>query len=133
MPSYTAQVILSEPTHSPAKAKYEAGDVVCIYNLITEKPNNKGRLCFIHVHNVPEIINLNLLTTEISRPELNNTTLTGELSKRRAWMVDITKLTDYKILTDNKEININWDDIVNLFIRKFDGVTGGQYYTGLDL
>ena len=48
-------------------------------------------------------------------------------------MVKLDELTDYQELLDSKEINIDWSISVNAFIRKFDGMTGGEYYTGLNL
>lgn len=131
--SYTAQLILSEPTHESSSVKYKTGDIVDIYALITEKPNPHGRLCFVHVNNVPDEINLVNLGVELSRPEYNNTTANQALISRRAWMVKVDELEDYQLLLDTKEINIDWSIAVSAFIRKSDGITGGEYYAGLGL
>ena len=133
MPSYTAQLILSEPTHASKTAMYKSGDIVAIYELINEAPNPAGRLCFIHVHNVPDDINLINLGLELSRPELSTATDKPELINKRAWMVKLDELTDYQELIDSKAINLDWSISVNAFIRKFDGMTGGEYYAGLNL
>ena len=132
MPSYTAQLILSEPTHESSTAKYKTGDIVAIYDLITEKPNPNGRLCFVHVNNVPDEINLANLGAELSRPEYSSTE-DDEIINRRAWMVRLNELVDYQLLIDTNEISIDWSVAVNAFIRKFDGMTGGEYYAGLEL
>lgn len=133
MASYTAQLILSEPTHNSKTAMYSKGDIVAIYELINEAPNPDGRLCFVHVDNVPNDIDFINLGVELSRPEYNNVTATPELTNRRAWMVKLDELTDYQKLLDTKVINIDWSIAVNAFIRKFDGMTGGEYYAGLEI
>tara|TARA_R110002051_G_scaffold314032_2_gene390628 strand:+ start:30 stop:416 length:387 start_codon:yes stop_codon:yes gene_type:complete len=128
MPSYTAQVILANPIHTSKTAMYHYGDIVAAYELVTEKPNPNGRLGFVHVHNVPDAINLSRLTEELSRPEILSVTENQELSKKRAWMI---KLDTLSII--NKETNIDWSEAINLFTRKFDGKTGAEYYAELNL
>lgn len=133
MASYTAQLILSEPTHESSTAMYKNGDIVAIYELINEAPNPNGRLCFVHVDNVPDDIDFINLGVELSRPEYNSVTATNEIVNKRAWMVKLDELVDYQLLLDSKVINVDWSIAVNAFVRKFDGMTGGEYYAGLNL
>ena len=133
MASYTSQLILIEPDYKTSKVKYQFGDIVAIYDKINDKPNPNGRLCFIHVENVPDEINFVNLGSELSRPEYNAVTKDAELLNRRAWMVKLNELEDYQLLIDTKEISIDWSIAVNAFIRKSDGITGGEYYAGLEL
>tara|TARA_R110000868_G_scaffold162439_1_gene393651 strand:- start:9459 stop:9845 length:387 start_codon:yes stop_codon:yes gene_type:complete len=126
MASYTAQVMLVNPGHYSNGAMYCTGDVVAVYELVKEKPNPNGRLGFVHVHNVPESINLSRLTKELSRPKTIGATNQSELSKRRAWSIE---LGDLSII--EKEVNIEWADAINLFTRKFDGKSGAEYYAEL--
>ena len=127
MASYTAQVMLVNPVHHSSGVMYCLGDIVSVYDLITEKPSLNGRLGFVHVHNVPESINLSRLTQELSRPETIETTNKSELSKRRAWSIELGGLSIIE-----KEINIEWAGAVNLFTRKFDGKSGAEYYAELN-
>ena len=133
MPSYTAQAILSEPTHTSLTEMYKAGDIVNVYELITEKPNINGRMCFIHVHEVPDNINLKSLRLELSRPELALEASDPEITKRRAWMIKLDELMEYKVLESDKQVHIGWSTAAELFVRKSDGITGGEYYLGLNL
>lgn len=128
MPSYTVQVMLVNPTHDSNSVTYCVGDVVAVYNLVTEKPNPDGRLGFVHVHNVPEKVDFLTLSQELSRPEMIAATNQPEILKRRAWAVN---MESFEGLVDEKEVNINWSDAVNVFYRKSDGKTGGEYYAEL--
>tara|TARA_R110000822_G_scaffold91912_2_gene211728 strand:+ start:779 stop:1165 length:387 start_codon:yes stop_codon:yes gene_type:complete len=127
MASYTVQVMLVNPQHHSISAMYCSGDIVSVYDLVTEKPNPSGRLGFVHVHNVPESIQLSKLKSELSRPELFAATNQPELSKRRAWSVNLDGLSMIE-----KEINIEWGIAVNLFTRKFDGKSGAEFYAELN-
>lgn len=129
MTSYTVQIVLLNPTHESGSAMYCLGDVVATYELITEKPNAKGRLGFIHIHNVPDGIDLTKLE-ELTRPEVLSLTLNPELSKKRAWMF-ITN--DYPEILTKKHIDIDWSVAANLFTRKFDSKTLSQYCNELKL
>ena len=133
MASYTAQVILSDPNYDSDTPQYAKGDIVSVYPLITEKPSTNGKLAFIHVHNVPDNINLENLCNELSRPEISNATVDVEVSKTRAWMINLNALDDYDLLVSDREVSIEWAVAVSAFIRKFDGMTGGEYYAGLIL
>ena len=128
MASYTAQVMLVNPEHYSNGVIYCSGDIVAVYDLVTEKPNPNGRLGFVHVRNVPESIQLSRLTQELSRPETIGATNQSELSKRRAWSIKLDGLSMIE-----KEINIEWADAINLFTRKFDGKSGAEYYAELNV
>lgn len=127
MASYTTQVILSDPNYASSTPQYAKGDVVSVYELAAEKPNPNGRLGFVHVHNVPDEINLLRLTEELSRPEISSVTKSAEASNKRAWMIKLDTLS----ILDN-EVNIEWGEAISLFTRKFDGKSGAEYYAELN-
>ena len=127
MPSYTAQLILSEPTHASPAAMYKNGDIVAIYDLINEKPNPNGRLCFLHVLNTPDNMTTENLKSELARYVRNSASLDKEITQKSAWSVDFKQL-DINELTEKKELTIDWSLARDCFIRKFDSKTGGQFY-----
>lgn len=133
MASYTAQAIIKEQNYTSYTAMYEVGDIVAIYDRITDKPTSKGNLCFVHVTGVPENINLKNLGSELSRPEFIGGTSEQEISKKRAWSVNILGLDEYSNLLQTKEIIISWPVALAVFTRKIDGVSGGEYYKGLGI
>lgn len=133
MASYTAQVILTDSNYNSPSPQYSLGDVVSVHERITEKASTTGRLGFIHVNNVPDSINFKRLTSELSRPELSSVTIGDEIISKRIWKLDIESLDGYGILIASNELTVEWSDVLNKFIRKHDGKTGGEYYKELGL
>lgn len=127
MADYTVQIVFINPQQS-AKKTYVSGDIVGIYSLIVDSPNKSGRLALIHVLNAPDTINFDNLIKEFVRCEYLNITSEKELYSRSAWSVNVA---DMKDLETERQQTISWNDARDCFIRKFDDLTGGQYYDGL--
>lgn len=133
MASYTVQVILTDSNYNSPSPQYSLGDVVSVHERIADKASTTGRLAFVHVNNVPGSINFKRLTSELSRPELSSVTIGDEIISKRIWKLDIESLDGYGILIASNELTVEWSDVLNKFIRKYDGKTGGEYYKELGL
>lgn len=127
MKSYTAQVVINAPTHKSKTPTNKAGDIIAIYDLITIAPDLKGRLGFIHVINIPDRIRLKNLGEELSRAVSANAEIEKRTTVKRAWKVDLNQIT-----VTNNQATITWEQARLYFIRKYDGLTGGEFYDGLN-
>jgi len=127
MKSYTAQVVINEPLHLSKTPTNKAGDIIAIYDLVSEAPNPNGRLGFIHVINIPDRIRLENLGEELSRAVSSNVEIEKRTTLKRAWKVDLNQIT-----VTNNQATITWDEARLCFIRKHDGLTGGEFYDGLN-
>lgn len=133
MASYTVQVILTDSNYNSPSPQYSLGDVVSVHERIADKASITSRLGFIHVNNVPGSINFKRLASELSRPELSSVTIGDEIISKRIWKLDIESLDGHGILIASNELTVEWSDVLNKFIRKYDGKTGGEYYKELGL
>lgn len=128
MPTYTAtaQVVINEPLHLSKTPTNKAGDIIAIHDFITEAPNPNGRLGFVHVTDIPENVLLKNLGDELSRAVSSNAEVEKRTTAKRAWKVDLNQIT-----VTNNQATITWDEARLYFVRKYDGLTGGEFYDGL--
>lgn len=128
MPTYkaTAQVVINEPLHLSKTPTNKAGDIIAIHDFINEAPNPNGRLGFVHVTNIPETVLLKNLGDELSRAVSSNAEVEKRTIEKRAWKVDLNQIT-----VIGNQATITWEQARSLFIRKYDGLTGGEFYDGL--
>lgn len=126
MNSYTAQVVITPPTHTSKTPLNQAGDIVAIHDFITEAPNPTGRLGFVHVVGVPESVRLKNLGEELSRAVSTSPELERRTTVKRAWKVDLDQ-----VVVKNNQVTITWEQARDVFIRKFDNLTGGEFYDRL--
>lgn len=127
MKSYTAQVVINAPTHKSKTPTNKAGDIIAIYDLVSEAPNPNGRLGFIHVINIPDRIRLKNLGEELSRAVSSSEEVDKRTTAKRAWKVDLNQMA-----VTNNQATITWEQARLYFIRKYDGLTGGEFYDGLN-
>lgn len=127
MKSYTAQVVINEPLHLSKTPTNKVGDIIAIYDLVSEAPNPNGRLGFIHVINIPDRIRLKNLGEELSRAVSSSEEVDKRTTAKRAWKVDLNQMA-----VTNNQATITWEQARLYFIRKYDGLTGGEFYDGLN-
>lgn len=130
MADYTIQIIVEPPAHSAKNPSglYELGDIVGIHPRITESASLTGRLGFIHVTGVPDIVSLEGLRAEMVRPQEAYITVDApEMVKKALWSGSIPAVNLSELQT-TKETALDWSVVQNIYSRKGSGITGAQVF-----
>lgn len=138
MASFTLQVVKIATTHQTSNpyAGRLVGDLIGIYNRITDAPSKNTRLGFIHIDDAPDSLTLNGVRESMVNPnELTPSPLSDALSTTPpSIMVDLSlwraNLTDSQKneLQLNAEIIIPWADMLDICYRKSDSSDGNAVF-----